>query len=74
MKNKTFIYFFALLIFISVNASANITNTFEFEGLTANLSIEPSADDLAQESPGVTNYVEAGSFYLAAWPQCRTYY
>jgi len=71
MKKIILISFF--VFFISNYASAFITNTFEFEGVTANLSIQPSAGDLAQESSGVTNYIEAGNFYLAAWPQCRSY-
>ncbi len=62
----------ATAMLIQGSAVAYVTNVYEFEGQTTNLSIQPCSNDLAQ-TDSISNYFEGGDFYLAAWPSCRMY-
>ncbi|MCK5852564.1 hypothetical protein KAH27_05990, partial [bacterium] len=67
MKKSKLVVALAAL-FITGAAFGYVTNVYELESLTPNLSIQPVATDLAQTHG--SNYFESGGFYLAAWGGC----
>lgn len=67
MKKTRFVVALAAL-FIAGTALGYVTNVYELENFTPDLSFQPIATDLAQVSG--SNFFESGGFYVAAWPGC----
>lgn len=71
MKTCKYLTIALAAVFMAGTAAAYVTNVYELESFTADLTYQPTNTDYAQMSG--SNYMESGGFYLAAWPACRTY-
>ena len=56
----------SFVLSLSVAVQAAVTNVFEWDATLANLSIQPQANDLAQQ-PGVTTTIIKGGMYNATF-------